>query len=143
MSIFSTEEQERIMHAINLAENRTSGEIQVVVERNLKDAVLLRARYFFEKLGMHKTVRRNGVIIYIAIEDHQFAILGDQGINDLVPPDFWDSTKDNMLGYFKRGAVIEGLIAGIELAGEQLYQYFPKAHDDINELPNEIFFGDR
>ncbi|WP_316929822.1 TPM domain-containing protein [Sphingobacterium sp. T2] len=90
---------------------------------------------------MHKTVQRNGVLIYLAIADHQFAIIGDAGINKVVPDNFWEITKDKMLFHFRQGNYVRGLVEGIQEAGEQLRQYFPRQDDDINELPNDIHFG--
>lgn len=142
MEIFNQEEQEKIEHAISLAENLTSGEIRLVVERRVhdKEAIDL-AKDYFEKLKMHQTALRNGVLIYLATDDHQFAIIGDAGIDSKVPVDFWESTKDLMLGSFRKGDYVSGLIAGIEKAGEQLGRYFPRRSDDVNELPNDIYFG--
>lgn len=142
MEIFNQEEQERVVQAISLAENLTSGEIRLVVERVVHDKdAIEQAKHYFEKLRMHQTALRNGVLIYLATDDHQFAIIGDAGIDAKVPEDFWESTKELMLGYFKQGEFAQGLIAGIEQAGQQLATYFPRRADDVNELPNDIYFG--
>lgn len=142
MSIFSEKEQELISSAVEAAERNTSGEIRICVEKTCSEPVLDRAANYFRKLGMDKTAQRNGVLIYIATEDHQFAIIGDAGINKLVPHDFWDSTKDTMLAYFKEGDLTAGIIAGIKMAGEQLKTYFPYLAGDKNELSNEVSFMD-
>lgn len=143
MALFNEEEQERVVHAINVAENLTSGEIRVVVENVVgQDTTAFdKAKSYFEKLNMHKTVQRNGVLIYLAIADHQFAIIGDAGINKVVPDNFWEITKDKMLFHFRQGNYVRGVVEGIQEAGEQLRQYFPRQDDDINELPNDIHFG--
>jgi len=138
MSIFSEKEQQLISQAVESAERFTSGEIRICVEKTCSEAVLDRAATYFKKLGMDKTAQRNGVLIYVATQDHQFAIIGDAGINKLVPHDFWDSTKDAMLNYFKEGDMAGGIIAGIKIAGEQLQTFFPYLDGDVNELPNEI-----
>jgi uncharacterized membrane protein len=69
---------------------------------------------------MHKTKLRNGVLIYVATVDRKFAIIGDAGINQVVPADFWDSTKEDMLSHFKYGNLVEGIVTGITKAGGQL-----------------------
>lgn len=140
MSIFSEKEQELISHAIESAERFTSGEIRVCVEKTCSEDVLDRAANYFKDLGMDKTKLRNGVLIYLATEDHKFAIIGDAGINKVVPTNFWDSTKDTMLAYFKEGDLASGIVAGIKIAGEQLKTYFPYVDGDANELSNEISF---
>ncbi len=138
---FTKEEEKVITDAIKTAENNTSGEIRVHVENYDKDDVLDRAVYWFEKLGMHKTKERNGVLFYLAVDARKFAILGDSGINAKVPEGFWDEIKDTMVEYFKEGKFAEGLAKGILMAGEQLKKYFPHQKDDINELSDEISYN--
>jgi uncharacterized membrane protein len=138
---FTEENKLQIASAIRVAETNTSGEIRVHIEKNCKEDVLDRAAYWFEQLGMHKTKLRNGVLFYLAVEDHKFAILGDAGINQKVPSDFWEETKELVISKFKEGSYAEGLAAGIIKAGEQLKQHFPFKSDDVNELSNEISFG--
>lgn len=137
---FTPEGRQLIEQAIHEAEQNTSGEIRVHVETDFKDSVLDRAATTFARLKMHKTELRNGVLIFFGIKNRQFAILGDVGINRIVPPGFWDETKSLMESYFKDGAFAEGLAAGIKMAGEQLKKHFPRQTGDINELPNEISF---
>lgn len=140
--LFSNAERESIIAAIRSAENSTSGEIQVHLENHCKGDVLDRAAELFETLKMYQTKDRNGVLFYLAVLDHQFAILGDAGINRVVPLDFWESIKDKMAVQFRDGAFTKGLIEGIHLAGEQLGAHFPhRGETDINELPDEISFG--
>jgi uncharacterized membrane protein len=139
-NFFSIEEKKQITDAIAEAELNTSGEIRLHVEGSCKLDVLDRAAYVFEKLEMHKTEQRNGVLFYLAVYDHKFAILGDGGINQLVPENFWDEIKLTMLGYFKEGKFADGLSKGIMMAGEQLKANFPYQSDDVNELSDEISF---
>jgi len=142
MALFSDEEQQRIRIAIENAESLTSGQIRVCIEKTCKDRVLDRAVKYFKRLDMHKTKLRNGVLIYVATVDRKFAIIGDAGINKAVPNDFWDSTRNTMLEYFKYGNIIEGIISGIEISGKHLNKFFPKNGDDTNELPDDIVFMD-
>jgi len=137
---FTQEQIDDIKLSVQSAELETSGEIRVVIEEVCKDEVLDRAAYLFQKLKMIQTKLRNGVLIYLAIKDHKFAIIGDAGINERVPADFWDNTKNIMLDDFRKDLFTEGLCEGIKLAGEQLRQYFPHKDDDINELSDEISF---
>lgn len=143
MDIFTNEEQEHIAHAIGLAESNTSGEIRICIERYCNEDVLERATTCFHKLGMHKTSLRNGVLIYLSVEDHKFAIIGDYGINQKVETDFWDTTKEKMLVHFRTNDLVNGIIAGIVCVGEKLQRLFPREHDDVNELPNDIVFMNR
>ena len=138
---FNKQEKENITLAIKEAELNTSGEIRVHIEGKCREEVMDRAVYIFEKLGMHKTELRNGVLFYLAVNHHKFAILGDAGINQVVPDDFWDEIKKSMLDLFSEKQFSEGLNRGIKMAGEQLKKHFPYQEDDINELSDEISFG--
>ncbi len=140
-NFFSAEQKSKIVGAVKQAELNTSGEIRVHLENSCKEDVLDHAAFIFEKLEMHKTELRNGVLFYLAAKDHKFAILGDSGINEKVPDHFWEDIKELMVGEFKQGRFAEGLSKGIIMAGEQLKAHFPYQKDDKNELSDEISFG--
>lgn len=114
---FSQEEQNQIIKSVIEAERNTSGEIQVHIEKHCHEDVLDRAASVFGILKMHKTKLRNGVLFYLALDDHKFAILGDAGINSVVPENFWNNIKDHMAAKFKEGKIAEGLCDGIKMAG--------------------------
>jgi uncharacterized membrane protein len=140
-----TEEQERqIVRAIQEAERNTSGEIRVHIENVCPSNELDRAVEVFAELHMHQTKLRNGVLFYVALESHHFAVIGDGGINAVVPDNFWDEVKKVVLQDFKQKRYVEGLAKGIDLAGQQLKSYFPYDHKgDTNELKDDVSFGDQ
>ncbi|TCD04661.1 TPM domain-containing protein [Pedobacter frigidisoli] len=142
MSLFSDIEQDKIAKAIQSAENATSGEIRIAIDKLCEGDPYEKATEYFAKLDMDKTAQRNGVLIYLAHADHKFAIIGDLGINRLVPENFWETTKVAMTAHFAKGDLAEGIIAGVALAGEKLALFFPPQKGDINELPNDIVFMD-
>lgn len=131
-------ENDLIVTAIQKAEMQTSGEIRVHIDQKCASDPFKRAVQVFEKLGMHKTDLRNGVLIYVSFSDRKLAIIGDQGIDSVVPVDFWLSTKDKMIHHFKENRFADGIIAAIAEAGEQLKKFFPYMENDENELSNEI-----
>lgn len=139
---FSPDEQENIKLAILNAELDTSGEIRVHIENVCKGEVLDRAAHVFQQIGMKKTQLRNGVLVYLAVQNRKFAIIGDSGINKVVPPNFWDDIKHKMLNHFRNDLFEEGLITAIGAVGEQLKTYFPHQKNDVNELPDDISFGE-
>lgn len=138
---FTPEQKETIKLAVQDGELETSGEIRVHIENTCEGDVLDRAATVFDKLGMTKTEQRNGVLFYLAVKSHKFAILGDMGINAKVPEDFWDNIKAKMMGHFRKEHFTEGLVEGITLAGKELKAWFPYQTDDANELPDDISFG--
>lgn len=137
----TAEEEAEVIEAIRLAEKQTSGEIRVHIERETSLDALERAKEVFHELGMDATVLQNGVLIYLAVDSHKFAICGDRGINERVESDFWDCTKDAMMSQFKQRHFKQGLIDGITRAGERLREYFPYIEGDSDELSNEISRG--
>lgn len=140
-SFFSTEQQRQIVDAIKVAELNTSGEIRVHVENHCKGDVLDRSVMVFNMLKMKETAARNGVLIYLAVADRKFAIIGDEGINRLVEHDFWNDVKDEMARCFREGDFTGGVTNGILRVGEKLKAFFPYQSDDVNELPDDISFG--
>lgn len=135
------DEEKEIVHAISLAEKNTSGEIRVHIEAHAEKPPLERAKEVFHALGMDATQAKNGVLFYVGVQDHSFAIIGDKGIDDVVEDDFWDCTKDLVIGHFKNKEFKDGLVNGILKAGDRLKKYFPFENGDTNELSNEISKG--
>ncbi|TXC81962.1 TPM domain-containing protein [Luteibaculum oceani] len=139
--LLSPEEKKQIVKAIQEAESKTSGEIRLHLEDYCNEDVLDHAAYLFQKLKMHETEQRNGVLFYVSVKDKQFAILGDKGINEKVPNNFWDAVKTTVLQEFVLGNYSNGLCKGIELAGDKLRKFFPVKRDDKNELSDDISYG--
>lgn len=141
INFFTAVQKEQILQAIREAETNTSGEIKVHVETRCRGDVMDHAKEVFVSLKLNETKLRNGVLFYIAIDDHKFAILGDAGIDAVVPVNFWQEIKDKMRLKFKNGAIADGICEGIRMAGQQLKAHFPYQSDDTNELPDDISFG--
>jgi len=137
----SAQEEQEIIEAIRIAERETSGEIRVHIEQKCDMDVYEHALEVFHLLKMDNTMQRNGVLIYVAVDNKAFVIFGDKGINDRVDTDFWNSTRDKIASQFKSGYFKQGLIDGITEAGKVLAQYFPWEHGDRNELDNSISKG--
>ncbi|MCB7482435.1 TPM domain-containing protein [Christiangramia sediminis] len=132
-------EEKEIVDAIRKSEQKTSGEIRVHLERSTGGTdIFERAMEVFHMLKMDNTKQDNGVLIYVAVEDRNFVIYGDKGINDVVADDFWESTKELIVSHFKNGHFKDGLVEGVLKAGEQLQKHFPWNKDDTNELSDQI-----
>ncbi|WP_116107174.1 TPM domain-containing protein [Lewinella sp. IMCC34191] len=138
---FNKEEEARIVAAIREAELATSGEIRVHVEVGARKPALDVAKRIFQELGMDDTQDRNGVLILLAVDRREFAILGDKGINEVVPKSFWDDERDLMQQHFKLGDFATGIELAIQQIGKNLREYFPYQSDDVNELPDEISYN--
>ena len=138
--IITEADKKAIQEAIREAEELTSGEIRVHIDKSCRGEPLKRAIEVFNKLKMQATKERNGVLIYLSFNDRKLAILGDEGIDKKVATDFWDSTKEQLIRDFKNQQFIPGIIKSINEVGIRLKEYFPHQEDDIDELSNEITF---
>ena len=141
IKFFSKDEETLIVDSIRRAELATSGEIRVHVEVGAEAPAISVAKRVFHQLGMDKTADRNGVLILLEVDRREFAIIGDEGIDKVVPASFWDSTRDVMQTHFRAGDFARGIELAVAEVGDQLKAYFPYRSDDVNELPDEISYG--
>lgn len=139
-SFFSENQLSNISNAISEAEKYTTGEIRVHLNNQCKEAVLTEAWNRFAKLEMHKTDRRNGILIFISIEDRKMAIVADEGINQKQEQGAWQKMLDQLLLDFSSNNAEAGLIKCIKNMGKELQSFFPKEKDsnNPNELTNEV-----
>lgn len=140
---FTEEEKQQLVQAIQMAEQKTSGEIRVFIESKCRFVDALdRAREVFFKLEMHKTEQRNATLVYVAVDHHQVAVFGDEGIHQKVGAKYWEDEVKKMLLHFKNEHLTDGICQAITDLGQALQFYFPYNSDtDKNELPDEIIFG--
>lgn len=131
-------EESQVVEAIKQAEKNTSGEIRVHINEEIHLNQYEHAQEIFEELNMVETKDRNGVLFYLAVNEKGFSILGDIGIDAVVPDDFWEDTRDLVLSHLAKGERVAALVNGILKAGEALKKYFPYQSNDTNELPNAI-----
>jgi len=137
----SKDDEQRVLAAIREAETNTSGEIRVHLQPRCKGATMEVAKRRFERMGMTRTELRNGVLFFVATKDKQVAVLGDKGIDEVTPPDFWDGVLATVTDCFREGRVADGLCEGILMAGKALQEFFPHQSDDVNELSDEISYA--
>jgi uncharacterized membrane protein len=141
--ILSKEQEKTVMNAIKEAETNTSGEIRVHIEDRCKIGdPIKRAIEMFGELHMHETELRNGVIVYVAIKDHKLAVWGDEGIHKKVGQNFWNDVLATMQKYFSAKDYETGLSEAILMIGDKLKKYFPYQSNDVNELSDDISYGD-
>lgn len=127
-----------IEQAIADAENRTSGEIRVIVHHKPVEDAVASAQAEFLRRGMQKTAQRNAVLIFVAPVSQKFAVIGDQAVHEKCGDSFWQELAAAMTGHFKAGGFTAGLRHGVERAGTLLAEHFPRRPDDVDELPNKV-----
>lgn len=137
-------DDDRVRAAIVAAEKETSGEVRVSVSRFFYGSVRRAAERAFDRLKMRATKDRNGILFFVVPSRRRFVVVGDEGIHAQVGQEFWDGLVAAMSGDFRGGKFNEGLIRGIAECGRMLAQHFPyNAGTDVNELPDEIDYGNK
>jgi len=137
----SEEDLASIARAVAQAEAGTSAEVRVHLDHACEEEPLRRAIRIFERLGMHRTAARNGVLVYISVTDHKLAVIGDAGIHERVGATYWQELVDAVRERMRQQRSREGLIHAIGELGEALGRHFPRRPDDTNELSNEVSLG--
>jgi uncharacterized membrane protein len=128
--------------AIQEAERATTGEIRVSVSTFFWGSVRKAAERAFDRLGMRRTVHRNGVLIFVVPSRKKFVVLGDSGIHEKVGQEFWDAVAAAMEDRFRKGDFTGGLVHGVEEAGRQLALHFPaEGGANPDELSDDVDFG--
>jgi uncharacterized membrane protein len=119
-------EHDGIVTAIRDAEQKTSGEIRVVISPYHVESPVAEAQVEFLRLGMDRSRDRNGVLIFVAPRSHKFAVIGDESVHAKCGDEFWRKLAEAMTGYFKKSEFTPGIIHGVQQAGALLAEHFPK-----------------
>jgi len=137
-AFLSAADLQAVAAAIASAEAATSAEIRVHLDANCPDDAMARAVEVFERLGMQQTAERHGVLVYVSIQDHKLAVIGDRGIHERVGQVYWERLVDTVLGHFRQARPREGLVHAVGEVGSVLRRHFPRRPDDVNELPDQV-----
>ena len=145
-SVFSERDLGDIAAAVARVEASAAAEVRVHLERRLPKPIgqappdaLTRAVALFRQLGMQRTRRRNGVLLYLALEDHKRAVVGDEAIHARVGPAYWDGVRDLMVGHLRGREPREAVVRAVEEIGRVLTEHFPRTPGaDGGELSNEV-----
>lgn len=138
---FSEAEKEAVVNAIRTAELHTSGEIRVHVDDRCDGDAYERAVKVFLHLNMDRKPFRNAVLIYVAVKDKKFSVIGDEAIHEKVGDTYWKTVSRQLHNDFKEGRFTQGILNSIQTIGQTLATYFPDVDElDRNNLPDDISF---
>ena len=136
------DEKQRIVESIRVVETKTSGEIRVHLDRHcVSGAPVQGARTTFDRLGMHATREKNSVLIYLAVHDRVFAVVGDTGLDGKFDASFWEGVREKMATAFAQDKFGEGIAGAVAQIGEKLAVAFPHTDADKSRHPDEISMG--
>jgi uncharacterized membrane protein len=136
--LMSEADLDAVTRAIAMAEAGTSAEIRVHLDRTWDGDPVARAVQVFERIGMHRTAERNGVLVYAAVKSRKLAVIGDEGIHDRVGEAYWQRLVDSMVGHFRASRPRDAFIEALAELGQVLGRHFPRRPDDVNELTDRV-----
>lgn len=132
---------ELIEESIGRAEGCTSGELVVRVVQALPAGApnaRTAALHEFDRLALSRTKLRNGILLYIALNEHAIELVADEGISALVPQSTWESAVEIISLGFRVGEPAAAIAMAVIKVGDLLSDNFPCEIRDVNELPNSI-----
>ena len=118
--------QDALIAAIRDAEEKTSGQIRVLISHKSVVDPVAAAQKEFARLGMAKSPERNGVLIFVSPRSRKFAVVGDTGVHEKCGDVFWQELAQAMASYFYKSEFTEGITHGVRKAGELLAEHFPR-----------------
>jgi uncharacterized membrane protein len=142
-AILSADDLEAVARAVAEAERHTSAEVRVHFDHSCDGDALQQAIKVFERLGMHKTADRNGVLVYISVTDRKLAVIGDKGIHERVGEAYWQGLVAAIRERMRQQQSRDGLIHAIAEAARELARHFPRGPGDKNELSDDVSAGRR
>lgn len=134
-------EHSPIVDAIERAEQRTSGEIRVHLSRRwFERDPYARARALFTRFGLDRAPQRNGVLLYVNLRRHRFAVYGDVGIHEKVGQPFWEKLAAALSEELHMTYSENAIAAAVSRIGDALSENFPLPADgsNPNDLPNTV-----
>lgn len=107
--------------------------------RGIRNArVRARAITCFKVGAERRTHGRTGILIYLSMAEHRAEIVADEAITGQVNPEVWGHAMASMITEIAQGRVADGLIAAVREVGVVLAEHFPRAENDVNELPDRL-----
>lgn len=110
-----------------------------LIPRAVKSArVRARAITCFKVGAERRTHGRTGILIYLSMREHRAEIVADAAIASKVAPEVWGEAMAALLAPVRQGRVADGMAAAVNKVGAVLAEHFPRAENDVNELPDRL-----
>jgi putative membrane protein len=100
--------------------------------------VRTRALSYFKIGAAGRTSGRTGILIFLSLAEHRAEIVADEAIHSKVAPEVWGEAMAKLIADVRHGRIVDGMIAAIGDVGLILADHLPRAHNDINELPDRL-----
>ena len=112
--------------------------VALVPDRIKAERVVRRAREQFLLRGLHRTHARAGVLLFVAVAERRVELIADEGIHGRVQAGTWEKIVAGFTGSVREGRIADGFVAAIDAVADSLARHFPRAPDDVNELPDRL-----
>lgn len=111
---------------------------RVVPRLAMKAAARSAAIEAFLAHGIARTSGRTGILIYVAARERLVEVVADEGVHAPLGAAAWAEICDSVARQARRGSLAEGLVAGVQMAGELLSKPLPYRPGDQNELSDRV-----
>ena len=128
----------QVEKAIEEAELLTSAEFKLHIEESCNEDLLDRAAFVFSELELHKTEKRNAVLLYVSINDRRVSILADAGAKAHLSEEFLSNCLSILIQDFKSDNYAEGIRSCFLSIASTLKSQFPYQENDVNEINNKV-----
>ena len=92
----------------------------------------------FHRFGLHRTVDRTGVLLFVSLLERRVVVLGDEGINAVLDHSHWIETDAAILNGVRSGSMLAGLKEAVQLCSQVLIEHFPAGEAQPNQVPNHV-----
>lgn len=111
---------------------------RVVPRLALKAAARSAAIETFLAYGIPQTTARTGVLIFAAAHERLVEVVADEGVHAPLGHAAWGDICEAVAACARDGSLADGLVCGVEKAGELLSGPLPRRPGDGNELANHV-----
>src|SRR5262249_6422253 len=93
----------------------------------------------FTSRGLAGNKKQSGVLIFVSLAEHYTRIIAGPEIATRVPQRSWQAAVDALIAHARKGFVVGGFIAAIELCENELPKHFPPTDSNRNELLDRTY----
>lgn len=110
---------------------------RLVKKKKLAENVDGAARATFYDLGISRTSGRNGLLVFVSAFERRCVVVPDIGVDTAALGESYRAACQAIDEAAER-LDLDAFIAAVEKLGPPLAEAMPRAHDDVNELPDEV-----
>jgi putative membrane protein len=98
------------------------------------------AQTAFLEMGVHRTQRRGGILIYVSLLERDVEVVADWAV-EAAKIEGWNAAVDQLRQAVSHRADADAFVGAIKHLGPMLAKALPHQVDDVNELSDEMSTG--